>query len=693
MSEKIRNIGIMAHIDAGKTTTTERILYYTGVNHKIGEVHDGAATMDWMVQEQERGITITAAATKCQWDGYDINIIDTPGHVDFTIEVERSLRVLDGAICVFDGVAGVEPQTETVWAQADKYNVPRICFVNKLDRVGADLNETINQIEEKFNTKTVVLFEPVFHEEELIGLYDLLNLKKIIFIDGTNGAEFTVVDLANDLLSLYVERKNNIIELVADFYDDVAEAYLDGDIIDVGKLKRYIRELTLKTIVTPVVCGSAFKNKGVQQVLDAVCDYLPSPVDRGEVEGVSPGKNEKVIVRSPLSGESFSGMVFKIVNDSFVGSLSFCRVYSGSLALGDQVYNANNCTKQRIQKVMQIHADKRVEISEAFAGDIVAIAGLKNIQTGQTICDPRSQIIYDRLEYPEPVISVAIEPKTSADEKKLNSSLGFLLTEDPSLIVDKNIETGQTLLRGMGELHLEIIVDRLKREYGVNVNVGKPQVSYRESFFNDINQETRFEYIDGEELKVITCKLYITSSKEECINISFLEKRSKQFQSIEVAFKEQFLQSSKGGMVAGYPMVGLNVEVIELIFEEGVKEVNIRKMVNLIFKEFSERLDIEKGLMEPIMEVIVTSPAEFSGDVIADLNSKNGLIKSIQPAQAAKEQIVVEMPLEGMFGYTTDLRSRTKGRGQYSMSFREFRRIKENKEKDILKKMGLIFEL
>ena len=527
MSDQIRNIGIMAHIDAGKTTTTERILFYTGVNHKIGEVHDGAATMDWMVQEQERGITITAAATKCHWQDFDINIIDTPGHVDFTVEVERSLRVLDGAICVFDGVAGVEPQTETVWAQANKYNVPRICFVNKLDRVGADLDETVQQISSKFETLPAVLYEGKFSDGELVGLYDILNLEEIIFEDSSNGATFEKFKINETLMEEFESKRNTILELIADFSDDVAEAYLEGETISTKVIKENLRRLTLELKVTPVVCGSAFKNKGVQQVLDAVCDYLPSPLDRGVVSGSHPDKEEKVIDKKPLNEETFSGMIFKIANDPFVGSLAFCRVYSGSLALGAQVLNSNNGTKQRVQKIMQIHADKRVEIKEAFAGDIVAIAGLKNIQTGQTICDPRAQVIYDKMEYPDPVISVAVEPKTSADEKKLETSLELLINEDPSLVLDKNTETGQTLIKGMGELHLEIVVDRLQREHNVSVNVGSPQVSYRESIFNDISQETSFEYTEGEELKTLVSKIEITRVPTEEITVNFENQKVK----------------------------------------------------------------------------------------------------------------------------------------------------------------------
>ena len=693
MSDQIRNIGIMAHIDAGKTTTTERILFYTGVNHKIGEVHDGAATMDWMVQEQERGITITAAATKCHWQDFDINIIDTPGHVDFTVEVERSLRVLDGAICVFDGVAGVEPQTETVWAQANKYKVPRICFVNKLDRVGADLDETVHQISSKFETLPAVLYEGKFSDGELVGLYDILNLEEIIFEDSSNGATFEKFKINEALMEGFESKRNDILELIADFSDDVAEAYLEGETISTKVIKENLRKLTLELKVTPVVCGSAFKNKGVQQVLDAVCDYLPSPLDRGVVSGSHPDKEEKIVDKKPLNEESFSGMIFKIANDPFVGSLAFCRVYSGSLALGTQVLNSNNGAKQRVQKIMQIHADKRVEIKEAFAGDIVAIAGLKNIQTGQTICDPRAQVIYDKMEYPDPVISVAVEPKTSADEKKLETSLELLINEDPSLVLDKNTETGQTLIKGMGELHLEIVVDRLQREHNVSVNVGSPQVSYRESIFNDISQETRFEYTEGEELKTLISKIEIIKVPTEEITVNFENQKVKIPLELKNAFKEQFQQSSKGGLMAGFPMVGLEVKVKELVFEEGVSEINVRRLVNSIFRDLVEKGDIEKALLEPIMEVIISMPGEYSGDVIADLNSKNGLIKSITPTQGDRELITVEMPLEGMFGYTTDLRSKTKGRGQYSMKFQEFRRVKPTKERQILKKLGLIFDI
>jgi elongation factor G len=691
MSDKLRNIGIMAHIDAGKTTTTERILFYTGVNHKIGEVHDGAATMDWMVQEQERGITITAAATKCKWQDYDINIIDTPGHVDFTVEVERSLRVLDGAVCVFDGVAGVEPQTETVWRQADKYKVPRICFVNKLDRVGASLSETVYQIENKFDVKPLVLFFPKYEDSELVGLYDILNLELIVFDEDSNGLEMKSLQLEGERKNELEVQRDNIIELIADFSDEIAELFLEGKSVGNEMINDWIRRLTIEMKIVPVVCGSAFKNKGVQQVLNAVCEYLPSPLDRGALKGSSIGKDED-IYREPTSKEKFSGMIFKIVNDSFVGNLAFCRVYSGSISVGDQVVNSNNNTKQRIQKIMQIHADKRVEIQTAVAGDIIAIAGLKEIQTGQTVCDAKFKIIYDKLEYPEPVISIAVEPKTSVDEKKLDNVLKAMTTEDPSLVIDKNQETGQILIKGMGELHLEIVVDRMKREHGVNVNIGKPQVSYRESIFEDFQMKSIFEYLDSDESKTIIGSYNIKKIEKEELKVLFSSKVLKNNNHLRLAFEDQFNQSAKGGFLAGYPLIGLELFVDNLIVDENISEINIRKFVNTIFKDIQNKPKLDKGILEPIMEVTIIVPADYSGDVIADINSKNGLIRSISPLMSDREEILVEMPLEGMFGYTTDLRSKTKGRGQFSMSFQEFRRVKKSKQDQIMKKLGLIFD-
>ena len=693
MLENIRNIGIMAHIDAGKTTTTERILYYTGVNYKIGEVHDGAATMDWMVQEQERGITITAAATKCSWKTSEINIIDTPGHVDFTIEVERSLRVLDGAVCVLDGVAGVEPQTETVWGQADKYNVPRICFVNKLDRTGADYNMCLDQLNEKFNCNAVKLFEPIFNNEEFIGVIDLINEKEIIYSDKGLGENFSKNDISKEHEESFMQSREELIEALSDYNDEIAELFLESLELPASLLKKVIREQTIKGTLVPVLCGSAFKNKGIQPLLDSVIDYLPSPLDRGKVSGLSP-KNMSEMTREPKISEPFSGLVFKLASDPFVGSLAFTRVYSGELKVGSQVYNSNTGKKERVQKLMHLHADKRKEIDLVKAGDIVAISGLKESVTGNTICDPKSQILFDLMNYPEPVISLAIEPRTANDEKKLNQSLLSLEKEDPSLNVDTNKDTGQMIIKGMGELHLEVTVDRLKREHGVQVNVGQPQVSYREGIFSEKEYLIEHEYTSGEVNHLLKARFNVCPNGDsKPINFNFKKQKTENFLEYVKPIESQVMESSKSGLIAGYPLVGLDLSLSDLSStEESVGDIYLRQLVNKFFSALMSEDSLEKGLMEPVMDVTLVVPSDYSGDVISDINQKEGSIKSIEPTQAGKELVKAELPLEKMFGYTTDLRSKTKGRGHFSMEFKEFRRMKVQKEKSLLKKLGIIFD-
>ncbi len=685
--EDLRNIGIMAHIDAGKTTTTERILYYTGVNYKIGEVHDGTATMDWMVQEQERGITITSAATTCKWNNKKINIIDTPGHVDFTIEVERSLRVLDGAVGVFCAVGGVEPQSETVWGQADKYNVPRIAFVNKMDRVGADFQNVVSEIKEKLGKNAAAAQLPIGAEEEFQGVIDLVQMKKYTWKDEDLGAKFELLDLDASEAEEAGMYREELIESVADFDEDLAEAYLGGEEVTLEMLKKAIRHAVIHEGFIPVFCGTAFKNKGVQPLLDAVIDYLPSPVDIGATKGHEVKNTDKETSREPNTSEAFSGLAFKIATDPFVGQLTFFRIYSGEVKAGAQIYNPLSDKKERIGKILQMHANKREELQEAKAGDIVAFTGLKFTTTGQTLCATNKPIIYDLMEFPETVISIAIEPKTSADEDKLSKTLEQLKVEDPSFKYMHNKETGQLLIYGMGELHLEIIVDRLEREFKVGVNVGSPQVSYRESIeaMGSASKEYRNE-ING---KVQYGELTLDVEPIEEQTVIFEPK----FSSREIpkeffkAIEQGVMDSVPAGAMAGYPLIGIKVTLKDMKYNElESNEVAYTIAASMAFKDACRAAGL--CLMEPSMTLEVLAPQESAGDVISDLNTRRGRILSMNP-KGNKEIVNAEVPLAQMFGYSTDLRSRTQGRASFSMTFKQYEKMEHRLAKEVLEKRGI----
>lgn len=687
MLENLRNIGIMAHIDAGKTTTTERILYYTGVNYKIGEVHDGTATMDWMVQEQERGITITSAATTCNWDKHKINIIDTPGHVDFTIEVERSLRVLDGAIGVFCAVGGVEPQSETVWRQADKYNVPRIAFVNKMDRVGANFENVIVDIREKLGKVAAAIQMPIGAEDTFEGVVDLISMKKIAWKEENLGAEFEVSELDGELLDEATLKREELIESLSDLDDEVAEKYLGGEEFSSDELKAIIRRQVLGTGFIPVLCGTAFKNKGVQPLLDAIVAYLPSPLDIGNIEGFDVKDHDKKVEREPSSKDAFSGLAFKIATDPFVGQITYFRIYSGELKAGSQLFNPLENKKERVAKILQMHANKREELPSASAGDIVALAGLKFTTTGQTLCVSNKPIIYDLMEFPETVISVAIEPKTSADEDKLQKVLGQLKIEDPSFRFESNKETGQLLIYGMGELHLDIIVDRLKREFKVGVNVGDPQVSYRETIdgTSDAHHEYRRE-INGKN-QYGDVVIEVSPIKEQVVQFE------SEFESREVpkefikAVEKGVLDSVQGGALAGYPFIGIKATLKKLKYDEAESsELAYTIAGSMAFKEACQKAAL--SLMEPVMELEILTPMENTGDVISDLNTRRGKIVSID-AKGDREVIKAEAPLANMFGYTTQLRSRSQGRASFTMTFKNYERVEKNLAKEILQKRGI----
>ena len=686
--DKIRNIGIMAHIDAGKTTTTERILFYTGKNHKIGEVHDGAATMDWMVQEQERGITITSAATTCEWAGSKINIIDTPGHVDFTIEVERSLRVLDGAVGVFDAVAGVEPQSETVWSQADKYSVPRLAFVNKMDRVGSDFDKCVEEINNKLKKVAAPIQLPIGKESEFIGVIDLIEEKGMFWEEGDQGVKTQVRDVPEELRDQVEEKRESLIECLADLDNDIAELYLEGGDISKNRLREVIRKLVISNDFVPVLCGSAFKNKGVQPLLDAVVEFLPSPSDRGAVAGVCGKNKDKKVTRDPSPKESFSGLAFKIASDPFVGSLTYFRIYSGELISGQTVFNPLVGKRERIAKMLVMHANKREEVQKAYAGDIVALVGLKNTTTGQTLCLEKSKVIYDLMEFPETVISLAIEPNTSADEKKLSAALGQLQLEDPSFSYKENKETGQLLIYGMGELHLDIIVDRLKRNFSVGIRVGKPQVSYREGVLGTGD----FEYTHSVELagkkQFGNCTLSVRLDEE--VNgvefASLINKKDLPNEFIE-AIGEGVLEAAPGGIVAGYPLANLKVSLEGAKYiEEEASEVAYKIAAAHCVREACSKARV--AILEPIMHLEIVTPLDFTGDVISDINGKRGRVINIT-SKAGKEVVEAEAPLAELFGYSTALRSRTQGRGSFSMSFVRYAPLQSDLEKKFFEERGI----
>ncbi|GFO57529.1 elongation factor G 2 [Geomonas sp. Red276] len=683
--EMTRNIGIMAHIDAGKTTTTERILYYTGVSHKIGEVHDGAATMDWMEQEQERGITITSAATTCMWKDHRINIIDTPGHVDFTIEVERSLRVLDGAVAVFCSVGGVEPQSETVWRQADKYRVPRIAFVNKMDRIGADFFRGVSMIKDRLKANPVPLQIPVGSEENYKGLVDLVEMKAILFHDETMGASFDVVDVPADLADDAQMYRDALIEEVASHDDNLMEKYLGGEEISKEELKAAIRKATIDIKICPVICGSAFKNKGVQQLLDAVLDYMPAPTDIPPIQGVD-ANTEAPIERKASDTEPFSALGFKIMTDPFVGQLCFFRVYSGVINSGSYVFNATKGKRERIGRILKMHANKREEIKEVYAGDIAAAVGLKYTTTGDTLCDEDHAVILESIEFPEPVISIAIEPKTKADQEKLGLSLGKLASEDPSFRVKTDEETGQTIISGMGELHLEIIVDRLFREFKVDASVGKPQVAYRETITKKVKQEGKFVRQSGGRGQFGHVWLEI-EPQEAGKGYEFVDaiKGGVVPREYIPAVDKGIREACDNGSLAGFPVVDIKVTLIDGSYHEvDSSEMAFKIAGSMGFKEGCLKAGAQ--ILEPIMSVEVVVPEEYMGDVIGDLNSRRGRIMGMEGRAGA--QVVTSMvPLAQMFGYSTDLRSATQGRATYSMTFDHYEPVPKSVQEEIVAKV------
>jgi len=680
-----RNIGIMAHIDAGKTTTTERILFYTGKSYKIGEVHDGAATMDWMEQEQERGITITSAATTCFWGDYRINIIDTPGHVDFTIEVERSLRVLDGAVACFDGVAGVEPQSETVWRQADKYGVPRMCFINKLDRTGANFKYCVQSIIDRLGAKPAVLYIPIGIEAELKGLVDLVNNRAIIWKDESLGADFFFEEIPADLADEAAIYRSELIELVIDQDDDAMEAYLEGNEPDVATLKACIRKGTLNHSFVPVVCGSAFKNKGVQPLLDAVVDYLPSPLDIEDVQGVKMDSDEKDS-RPPKDDAPFSALAFKVMNDPFVGTLTFIRIYSGTLTKGTYL-NSVKDRKEKVGRILEMHANDRKDIDEAFAGDIVALAGMKETTTGDTLCAERQPIVLERMEFPEPVIELSVEPKTKADQEKMGVALNRLSAEDPSFRVSTDHESGQTIIKGMGELHLDIIVDRMRREFKVEANVGAPQVAYREYLAKPVDVDYTHKKQSGGTGQFGRVKVKVTPG-ERGSGIIFKDEikggniPKEYIPSIEKGFRE----TAASGSLVGFPIIDFEI----VLYDGAYHDVDSSALAFEIAGRAAMREVAQKSgikLLEPIMKVEVVSPEDYLGDVIGDMNSRRGQIQGTDSRGNA--QVVEAMvPLANMFGYVNQLRSFTQGRANYSMFFSHYEEVPANVAAEVKEKLA-----
>ncbi len=683
--EKYRNIGIMAHIDAGKTTTTERILFYTGKSHKLGEVHDGAATMDFMVQEQERGITITSAATTAYWKGHRLNIIDTPGHVDFTVEVERSLRVLDGAVAVFDGVAGVEPQSETVWRQADKYHVPRICFVNKMDRIGANFMRAVDMISDRLGARPVVMTLPIGAEADFVGVVDILRQKAVVWKSETLGAEFVDAEIPADMKEQAAELHAKLVETVVEEDDQAMEDYLEGKEISLEVLQKCLRKGTIAMHFVPVLCGSAFKNKGVQPMLDAVVDYLPSPIDIPPVEGVDLDGN--MVTRKASDDEPLSALAFKIMNDPFVGSLTFARIYSGVMTSGSYVLNSVKDKKERIGRMLLMHANHREELKEAYAGDIVALVGLKETTTGETLCAEGKPVILEKMEFPEPVIEVAVEPKTKADVEKMGLALNRLAMEDPSFRVTSDTESGQTIIKGMGELHLEIIVDRLKREFKVDANVGQPQVAYRET----ISQPYEIDYLHKKQSG--------GSGQFARVKIRFepLEPGSGfVFENTVVGGnvpKEYIPAVEKGlraaletGVIAGFPCTDFKAN----LFDGAYHDVDSSSMAFEIAARAAFREGIAKAkpkLLEPIMKVEVVTPEDYMGDIIGDLNSRRGQVSGMDQRGNARV-IDATVPLSSMFGYVNTLRSMSQGRAQYTMQFSHYAEVPANVADEIKSKMA-----
>jgi elongation factor G len=680
---KTRNIGIMAHIDAGKTTTTERILYYTGRNYKIGEVHEGAATMDWMVQEQERGITITSAATTCQWRDNWINIIDTPGHVDFTVEVERSLRVLDGAVAVFDAVAGVEPQTETVWRQANKYHVPRICFVNKMDRIGADFERTVSMIRDRLDALPAVTQLPIGSESVFQGVIDLLNMKALVWANDM-GEEWEVTDIPEGMASDAEDARHQLIDVVSNFDDTIMEKYLAEEPITADDLRRALRTATLAAEVVPVLCGSAFKNKGVQPMLDAVVDYLPSPLDLPPTEGIRPNHPEETLERKADDSEAFSALAFKVAADPYVGKLTYIRVYSGTLTKGSAVANSTKDKKERVGRILQMHANDRVDKDAIFAGDIMAVVGLKNTTTGDTLCDPAHPIVLEALEFPEPVIHVAVEPKTKADQDKLSKALYSLSEEDPTFRVRSDEETGQTVISGMGELHLEVLVDRMLREFSVDANVGKPQVAYRETIRKPVEKiEEKYVRQTGGRGQYGHVVISVEPTGPGG-GYEFIDKISggvipkEYIPSVDAGIQEALTS----GVLAGYPTVDVRV----LLTYGSYHDVDSSEMAFKIAGSMAIKKALRAAspvLLEPVMAVTVTVPDDFVGAVTGDLSSRRGRMDGMEQ-QGTSHVVKAQVPLADMFGYSTDLRSRTQGRATYTMQFHSYNQVPESIAKEII---------
>jgi len=689
--ERCRNIGIMAHIDAGKTTTTERILFYTGITYKIGEVHEGTAVMDWMEQEQERGITITSAATTCTWKDIRINIIDTPGHVDFTAEVERSLRVLDGAVAVFDSVAGVEPQSETVWRQADKYRVPRICFVNKMDRIGANFIRTYEQIISKLQGNPVAIHLPIGIEDKYVGVVDLIKMKALVWApDAEMGSEATVTDIPADMMELAKEYREKLIEKVSEVDDSIIEKYLHGEEIPEAQIKAAIRKRCIASVrnedaaFVPVICGSAFKNKGVQPLLDAIIDFLPSPLDIPSVSGIDPDGGEGAMTERKAKDDGpMAGLAFKIMTDPFVGQLTFVRIYSGQLLAGTSVYNATKQKTERIGRVLKMHANKREEIKEVLAGDIAAVVGMKSVSTGDTICDEKHPVILEAMDFPEPVISLAIEPKTKSDQEKLGLGLSKLMAEDPTFRVKTDTDTGQVVIAGMGELHLEIIVDRLKREFGVEATVGKPQVAYKETITKAAEGEGRYIKQTGGRGQYGHAKIRLIPRKPgegyEFANEIVGGTIPREFiKPIDQGIQEALTT----GVLAGYPIDDVKIELYDGSYHDvDSNEMAFKIAGSMAFKDAASKA--HPVLLEPIMRVEVTVPEEYMGDVIGDITSRRGHIQSME-ARGGTQIINSRVPLSEMFGYATDIRSRTQGRGAYSMHFDRYEQAPNSVSEEVI---------
>ncbi len=680
--EKMRNIGIMAHIDAGKTTTTERILYYTGRTHKIGEVHEGTATMDWMAQEQERGITITSAATTCQWNDVTINIIDTPGHVDFTAEVERSLRVLDGACAVFDAVAGVQPQSETVWRQADKYRVPRICFINKMDRVGANFFYSVQTIVDRLSARPVPIQLPVGAEDQFKGIVDLVKMNARIWRDETLGAKYDDVAIPEELLQQAQEYREQLIEAVSESDDILFEKFVEGQAITEAELAAGIRKATLAQKIFPVICGSSFKNKGVQNLLDAVCDYLPSPLDVPAIQGLDVDDHEIHIERHADDAEPFSALVFKIMTDPFVGQLCFIRVYSGKLNAGESIYNVTKGKRERVGRLVKMHANKREEITEVLAGDICAVVGLKQVVTGDTICDEDKPVLLESIVFPAPVIQLAIEPKTKADQEKLGIAIHKLATEDPTLHVSTDPETGQTILAGMGELHLEIIVDRMQREFNVGANVGKPQVAYRETIRNTAEYDYTHKKQTGGSGQYARVKLRVEPNPEKDFEFANAVTGGNIPKEFIPAIEKGVSEALEGGILAGYPLNNIKVTVFDGAYHDvDSSEMAFKICASICFKEAAGKA--KPVLLEPVMRVEVTVPEDYMGPVNGDLISRRGRLEGTEVAGGT--HIIKSMvPLSEMFGYATELRSRTQGRGSFTMHFGQYEEVPRNLSEEIV---------